>query len=317
MEANLDDVDLMDGGLAAVGGTKKRHVFVRLMNGEAYNFLDKPDPKEEKMYACLAVTQPFCTAKYKGVTEAWTAAVADINKQRDMKTGVLLFDPHISVKAVRDRFEAVMKIAKEIQAKVPFRSGNDDEEPPTPLMQLIEDLLEMKNSFEAIQTGVKDGTLAKKKKDREAAKAIQQASLGALVARKASSSSTSDSESDASSKPPKKKGKSDSNEKNPRDSDEKKPHVSMSDTLASFSGAVEARVVDQASKKAAKLELKQRKFEIQAEMKKQEMQLKKQDMELKKCQAEYHERQASQQLEFNAQMIALMKSMQNNRGDDN
>jgi hypothetical protein len=98
-----------------------------------------------------------------------------------------------------------MKIAKEIPAKVPFRSGNDDEEPPTPLLQLIDDLLEMKTSFESIQTGVKDGTLAKKKKDREAAKAIQQASLGAWVARKASSSSTSDSESDASNKPPKKR----------------------------------------------------------------------------------------------------------------
>jgi hypothetical protein len=60
MEANLDDIDLTDGGLAndgslAVGGPKKRHVFVRLMNGEAYNFLDKPDPQEQKMYACLAL----------------------------------------------------------------------------------------------------------------------------------------------------------------------------------------------------------------------------------------------------------------------
>jgi hypothetical protein len=117
MEANLDDVDLMDGGLAndgssaAVGGSKKRHVFVRLMNGKAYNFLDKPDPKEEKMYACLAVSQPFCTAKYKGVTEAWTAAVADINKQPDMKTGALLFDPPISVSEGSPR---------------PFRGGHED-----------------------------------------------------------------------------------------------------------------------------------------------------------------------------------------------
>ena len=308
-----DDLDVMDGGAAAGGGTRKRHVFVRLMNGDAYNFLDKPDPKEYKMYACLAVTQPFCTAKYKGVTEAWAAAVADINSQRDMTTHALLFDPPISVKAVRDRFEAVMKIAKDMQAKVPWRSGNDDEEEASPFLQIIEDLLEMKTSFEAVQTGVKDGTLAKKKKDREAAKAIQQASLGDFVARKvsSSSSSTSDTESDTSSKPKKK------NKTNKTDSDEKKPRVSMSNTLASFSGAVEARATDQAVKTAAKLELKQRKFEIQAEMKKQSMELKKEEMELKKRQAEYHERMGKQQLEFNAQMIALMKSMRDNRGDNN
>jgi hypothetical protein len=45
------------------------------------------------------------------------------------------------VKAVRDRFEAVINLS------------------------------EMKNTFKTIQTGAKDGTLAKKKKDREAAKA--------------------------------------------------------------------------------------------------------------------------------------------------
>jgi hypothetical protein len=155
--------------------------------------------------AVCGVSKPFATAKYKGVTEAWAAAVADINKQRDMKTGVLLFDPPISVKAVRDRFDAVMKIAKEIQANVPFRSGKDDEEEPTPMMQIIDDLLEMKTSFESIQTGVKDGTLAKKKKDGEAVKSIQQASLGGWVVRKASTSSSSESESDASK--PKKKGR--------------------------------------------------------------------------------------------------------------
>jgi hypothetical protein len=289
MEANLEDIDLTDGGLAndgflAIAAPKKRHVFVRLQNGDTYPFLVKPDVKEQKMYACLAVSQPFCTAKYKGVTEAWTAAVADINSQRDIKTHALLFDPLILVKAVRDRFEAVMKIAKDLDAKVPFRSGNDDEEEASPFQQIIEDPLEMKSSFEAIQTGVKDGTLAKRKKDREAAKAIQQASLGDFVARKASSSSSSDTESETSSKPKK---------KNKTDSDEKKPRVSMSNTLASFLGAVEARVTDQAAKTAAKLELKQCKFEIQAEMKKQEMQLKKDDMELKKRQAEYHERQAA------------------------
>jgi hypothetical protein len=58
MEANLDDISMSDnnGGLAndgflAIGAPpKKRHIFVGLMNGDAYNFLDKPDVKEEKMY---------------------------------------------------------------------------------------------------------------------------------------------------------------------------------------------------------------------------------------------------------------------------
>jgi hypothetical protein len=332
------------------GGPKKRHVFVRLREGDTSPFLINPDAKEEKMYCCMVVLKPFATAKYKGVTEAWASAVADVNNQLDMKTGKRLFNPPISVKAVRDRFDAVMKIVKDLQAGVPFRSGNDDEEEPSTFMQIIEDLYEMKTSFETVQTGVKDGTAAKKKKDRDAAKAIQLASLGKWVAGKASSSS-SDSESDATV--PKKKSKTDSGEKPSKtDSEEKKPRVSMSDTLASFSGAVEARVADQAAKQAAKQELKQRKFVVQAELKKEAMLLKKEEIEIKKRQTDIQERlaaaqleeqarqaaaqlelqarqeraaaaqldvqarQAAAQLEMNAQMIALMKSMQNNRGDN-
>jgi hypothetical protein len=114
VDSGGDRDGLANNDFLATAQPKKRNVFVRLTNGDTHLFLIKPDVKEEKMYCCLAISKPFATSKCKGVMEAWIAAVADINTQPYMTTGGRLFDPLISVKAVRGCIELVMKIIRDL-----------------------------------------------------------------------------------------------------------------------------------------------------------------------------------------------------------
>jgi hypothetical protein len=73
----------------------------------------------------------------------------EINEQRHMKTGHLHFNPPISVKTMRKWFEGAMKIVKELNANIPFRSGHDDEEEPSQMLIVLEDLYKQKTSFDS------------------------------------------------------------------------------------------------------------------------------------------------------------------------
>jgi hypothetical protein len=146
---------------------RKRNVFRRLRHGDTYPFLlHPPDAKEVIMYRCLAISKPFATPKYKGITEAWTVAVADINNQRHPTTGQRVFDPPIAVKPARERFESAMEIVKHIllhnsNHAAFFRTsghrdddaqdGDDDNKPSSSLMQILVELYEHKTSLEQAQ----------------------------------------------------------------------------------------------------------------------------------------------------------------------
>lgn len=191
-----DDDDVEQGGEGAAGRTKKgRHVFPRLKKGDSYPFLEEVDVKDLTIFKCLLQSKPFAVGKGKGVKEAWASAVDEINSQLDIGSGRCVFDSPISVKTVRDRFDGAMKIIAKLDNNVPFRSGNDDEDSPNELRVILEDLSAMKTSFESAQSDVKDGTMAKKKKDRDAAKAIQEAAIGNWQAGMKESSLSSDSDS--------------------------------------------------------------------------------------------------------------------------
>jgi hypothetical protein len=145
---------------------QKRNVFRRLRHGDTYPFLlHPPDAKEVMMYRCLAISKPFATPKYKGITEAWTIAVAEINNQRDPTTGQRVFDPPIAVKPARERFESAMAIVKHLLLHhanhVAFfrtnsgrcdndeqQDGDDDNKPSSSLMQILAELYEHKTSLE-------------------------------------------------------------------------------------------------------------------------------------------------------------------------
>jgi hypothetical protein len=94
------------------------------------------------------------------VTAVWTAAVSKINLQCNMKTGYPMIDQPI---LVRLWFELAMKIVKKLHTNVPFRSGHDDEEAPSKIEVVLEDLYKQKTSFEAEKAGQNESALAKKK----------------------------------------------------------------------------------------------------------------------------------------------------------
>jgi hypothetical protein len=169
----------------------------------SYPFLENPDDRDVTLFTILTVTKLFGTAKGKGVVEAWQAAVDEMNAQVNKTTNCKLFDPPIAVRTVRWWFDNAMKLIKEICAAVPFHSGCDDEEEPNSLQLLLEDLYDLKTSFEDGIQGQKVSTVAQKKKDCEAAKAIQEAAISRF----------SSSPLDSSEEPNPKRGKTDSGEK--------------------------------------------------------------------------------------------------------
>jgi hypothetical protein len=109
---------------------------------------------------------------------AWSSAVEEINKQLDLLTGKPVFQPPITVKTVRERFEGAMKIQAHLDAEVPFCSGHDNEPPPNELPSLLEGLLSLKKDRDSTVAALKDGAAARKKKERDAAKELQLAAIG-------------------------------------------------------------------------------------------------------------------------------------------
>lgn len=91
-DGNNGSTLLPDNNNNVVGTTtkKQRNTFRRLtkqhMGKTIHPFLDEPDYKELVLYRCLARSQPFTTAKGRGLTEAWTVAVEEINKQKNLHT---------------------------------------------------------------------------------------------------------------------------------------------------------------------------------------------------------------------------------------
>jgi hypothetical protein len=321
-----------------------RHVFRRHtkkpdQNGVIHHpFLVDPDEKEIVMYRCLLVHQPFATTKWKGVTEAWLAAVETINQQRHGTTGRLFFDPPVPVKTVRERFEGAMKIVQEmVDANGPlsFRHGekiddddNDEEETeePNQLLQILKEIYEQKKTFES-------GAMIAmtKKQDREVAKAIPEVTIIQGDSGKSSSSSESeDFESDDNSGHQKKKRvktseseniesdhKSGNQKKRAKtdDSGEKKTRsVSMmmiAERLASLAAAMAERRAARKRNQQWKQRLAEEHMQMKRQQSQQQMKWQQQQMQQ---QVELHQQQMKlqqqqMQMQFYEKMMTMMDVM--------
>jgi hypothetical protein len=135
-------------------------------NGKTlYLILENPDEKDVTLFTILMVTKAFGMAKGKGVVKAWQAAVEEMNAQANKTNSCKLFDPPIAVRTVCWRFNNAMKPLKEICAAIfPFHSGCDDKEEPNCLQLLLEDLYDLKSSFEEGLQGQKVSAVAQKRK---------------------------------------------------------------------------------------------------------------------------------------------------------
>lgn len=282
-DEDADDcvVTLAPSAGGPIATKKKRNVFPRFKQGICYPFLECNDERDMTIFKCLMLSKPFAVGKGQGLTKSWEAAVEEINKQVDFVSGDLIFDPPVSVKTVRDRFDGAMKIIAELDNAVPFRSGNDDEDSPNELRTILEDLLSMKVSFESAAATVKETTVAKKKKDRDAAKAIQEAAIGQWASAKLTDTDSSD---EANNSP-----ESSGEKKNV-----KRNRSSLINSYASMNEIMEERRQERKAKserKAAERALKHRLVEEQLAERAQQRLL------------------AEQQTQVTLQMVAMLKSI--------
>ena len=141
-----------------------------------YPFLDSSNLKDTMLIRHLIVGKPF-KADFGKVLNAWQDVADVVNKEID-DNGQVLFYPPLTGKGVRERYEKLVSVAKEMRNAVPFRSGCDDEEPPNEIQQGIEELLAMMESLRATKGTSKQENLASKKADKDAAEIIRRASLG-------------------------------------------------------------------------------------------------------------------------------------------
>lgn len=209
-------------------------------------FLEEPCQRDLTIFNCLLLSQPFAVGKGAGLTAAWASAVDEINKQCDPQTGEHIFVPPIAVKTVRDRFNQAMKIIAKIENGIPFRSGTDDEESPNDLQVMLEDRYSQEKGYDSSTADVKLGALAKKKKDRDAAKQIQMAAIGQFDAFALSDIKSVEDDS-------------------PEDSGEtKKRQSTMSASTGSLKELMEERLIERKKSSVARNELAERSFQEQA-----------------------------------------------------
>jgi hypothetical protein len=131
----------------------KRHVFPKitkekLVKGERIvtnPFLEKSTEAELAFCRLLGVEKPFI-APYGTKTAAWKDFCALLNEQRDDKNE-LLFDPPVTNRYAKERFSDYLSFVKQKIATTPLKSGCDDEEAPSPLLQMIEKMYKLNESF--------------------------------------------------------------------------------------------------------------------------------------------------------------------------
>ena len=117
------------------------------------------------------------SAGFGNITRAWEEVTDNLNKHVDAD-GECLYGEPLSVKHVKDRFDALIKFGKNSIKDNPFLSGADDEDPPTEILTLIEELEEIYSTHLQDEKEKNDKKKNQSKKNREQAEAIRNAALG-------------------------------------------------------------------------------------------------------------------------------------------
>ena len=139
-------------------------------------FLGSGNVKDLYLLRQLMTTPPW-EAGFGHITGAWEDVANLLSTHKDAN-GTLIYGEHIKDKHVRDRFKILMDFCRKSITDNSFRSGCDDDDPPTEIETLMEQVYEMHSSF---LIGEKKTTETKKnqaKRNREQAKVIRDAALG-------------------------------------------------------------------------------------------------------------------------------------------
>lgn len=115
-------------------------------------------------------------AKRGEVTTKWEGFANVMNGCTD-EHGYLIFPRKMSARSFKNRFDDVMKWVKGFENGVPFRSGQDDEDPANQLLQNIESIYSEYDDYQLSQVAEKEG---KEKERQKALAGAHSLNLGAL-----------------------------------------------------------------------------------------------------------------------------------------
>jgi hypothetical protein len=176
-----ESTDMADTTDSTIDSSNKRsgnrNVFPKItkesmVKGErikTHPFLERLCESELAFCKMLAVEKPFL-APHGSVKTAWSDFVSMLNKSVDDNNQQLFSQAPMTERYARERLSEYFAFVKNKISTTPFRSGEDDEEPPNELLQIIEDLYEQKTSFEA-ETNEKKNAVVKNKNDSDALRA--------------------------------------------------------------------------------------------------------------------------------------------------
>ena len=163
---------------AEVVGRRKNY-FVSMTRIDETNqqfvFLQDDNLRDKHLLRVMLLKQPWAGG-YGKVTKLWEESADLCMEQKDEK-GKKVFDGKLCGKIIKDRFRLLLKWVKSNQNGVAFRSGTDDEPPPGEIMQMLEELLERVTDFKESKEETHKEKTENKKRMREEAQCIREASL--------------------------------------------------------------------------------------------------------------------------------------------
>lgn len=132
-------------------------------------FKGQPD---EKLYAIVKqalVERPWSS---KSQTKAWDIIAGNLRSHHSH-----VFNLGISGTQASAKFNMIMKETKRWSDSAPFCSGGDNESENS-FVQACEEIVELRDSWKALEDDKKSATAASKEKDKKAAEVMRRASIG-------------------------------------------------------------------------------------------------------------------------------------------
>jgi hypothetical protein len=151
-----------------------------------YPFLADDNYKDLFLLRMIVAEWPYKSC-YGATCKAWDECASQLSKYTTPSTGDLVYgNKPLKGKLLRERFNSMMDFVKTEDRDALRRTGTDDEPEPGEIMGILEDLYSDFKSHSESQESKTQSVEAQKKKDRNAAEAIRQASLGVYVVDKSS-----------------------------------------------------------------------------------------------------------------------------------
>ena len=157
---------------------KKPNFFVSVTKCDSNNdlsFLKASNLKDIHLLRCLVLKVPWASG-YGKITKAWDEAAKLLSEQKGCD-GINVFDEPVSSKVMKERVKVLLKWIKDDHVASQYKSGIDDENPPSEVMQLLDEVSELHTEHEENKEETGKEKAAGRKRAREQALVIREASL--------------------------------------------------------------------------------------------------------------------------------------------